>query len=89
MNDLIQFAKSKKFSNVSIPSKFRTQGSFIHIKARSHDPFLRIRFLVPKTGSRSSDGQISRFRFCGENVGRSFLVCSHYPFFRTNKESSI
>ena len=59
------------------------------LKARSHDPFLRIRFLVPKTGSRRSDGPISRFRFCGENVGRSFAVCSHDPFFTTNKESSI
>ena len=56
------------------------------VKARSDDPFLRIRFLVPKTGSRRSDGPISRFRFCGENVGRSFVVCSHDPFFRTNKE---
>ena len=45
--------------------------------------------MVPKTGSRHSDGPISRFRFCGENVGRSFVVCSHDPFFRTNKESSI
>ena len=61
----------------------------LHVKARSHDPLLRIRFLVPKTGSRRSDGPISRFRFCGENVGRSFVVCSHDPFFRTNKESSI
>ena len=59
------------------------------LKARWHDPFLRIRFLVPKTGSRRSDGPISRFRFCGENVGRSSVVCSHDPFFRTNKESSI
>ena len=59
------------------------------LKARSHDPFLRIRFLVPKTGSRRSDGPISRFRFCGENVGRSFVVCSHDPFFTVNKESSI
>ena len=61
----------------------------VNIKARSHDPFLRIRFLVPKTGSRRSDGPISTFRSCGENVGRSFVVCSHDPFFRTNKESSI
>ena len=45
--------------------------------------------MVPKIGSRRSDGPISRFRFCGENVGRSFVVCSHDPFFRTNKESSI
>ena len=45
--------------------------------------------MVPKTGSRRSDSPISRFRFCGENVGRSFVVCSHDPFFRTNKESSI
>ena len=42
-----------------------------------------------KLGSRRSDGLISRFRFCGENVGRSFVVCSHDPIFRTNKESSI
>ena len=45
--------------------------------------------MVPNTGSRRSDGQIVRFRFCGENVGSSFVVCSHDPFFRTNKESSI
>ena len=30
---------------------------------------------------------ISWFRFCGENVGRSFVVCSHDPIFRTDKES--
>ena len=45
--------------------------------------------MVPKTGSRRSDGLISTFRFCGENVRRSFVVCLHDPFFRTNKESSI
>ena len=61
----------------------------VALKARSHDPFLMIRFLVLNTGSRSSDGPISRFRFCDENVGRSFVVCSHDPFLRTNKESSI
>ena len=61
----------------------------IHHQARSHDPILRILFLVPKIGSRRSDGPISRFRFCGENVGRSFVVCSHDPIFRTDKESSI
>ena len=60
-----------------------------HFKARSHDPILRIRFLVPKIGSRRSDGPISRFRFCVENVGRSFVVCSHDSSFRTDKESSI
>ena len=58
-------------------------------KARSHDPILRIRFLVPKIGSRRSDGPISRFRFCGEIVGKSLVVCSHAPIFRTDKESSI
>ena len=61
----------------------------LHVKACSHDLFLRIRFLVPKIGSRRSDGPNSRFRFCGEDVGRSFVVWSHDPFFRTNKESSI
>ena len=58
-------------------------------KARSHDPSLRIRFLAVKIGSRRSDGPISSFRFCGENVERSFVVCSHDPIFRTDKESSI
>ena len=33
-----------------------------------------MRFLVPKIGSRRSDGPISRFCFCGENVRRSFVV---------------
>ena len=59
------------------------------VKARSQDPILRIRFLVPEIGSRCSDGPISRFRFCGGNVGRSFVVCSHDPIFRTDKESSV
>ena len=44
------------------------------LKAHSHDPILRIRFLVPKIGSRCSDGPLSRFCFCGENVGRSLVV---------------
>ena len=52
-------------------------------------PILRIRFLVPKIGSRRSYGPISRSHFCGENVGRSFVVCSHDLIFRTNKESSF
>ena len=59
------------------------------VKACSHDSIFKIRFLVPKIGSRCSDGPISRFRFCGENVGRSFVVCSHDPIFRTGKESLI
>ena len=59
------------------------------IKACSHDPILRIRFLVPKIGSRHSDGPISRFRSCSENIGSSFVVCSHDPIFGTIKESSI
>ena len=50
-------------------------------------PVHTIRFLVPKIGSRRSDGQISKFRFYGENVGRLFVVCSHDPIFRTSKES--
>ena len=48
-----------------------------------------IRLLVPKIGSRRSDGLILRFRLCSENVGRSFVVCWHDPLSRTNKESSI
>ena len=32
-----------------------------------------------------SDGPMSRFHFCGENVGRSFVECSHNPIFGTNK----
>ena len=58
-------------------------------KESSHDPMLRILFLVPKIGRRRSDGPILRFRFCGENVGRSIVESSHDPIFRTNKESSI
>ena len=45
--------------------------------------------LGSKIESRRSDSLISRFRFCGENVGRSFVVCSNGPIFITNKESSI
>ena len=70
------------------------QSNFYHplrvlLKARSHDMILRIRFLVPKIGSRRSDGPFSRFCFCGEKVGRSFVLYSHDPIFRNNKESSI
>ena len=61
----------------------------MYVKVRSHDLILRIRFLVPKIGSRRSDGRIAMFRFCGENVGKSFVACSRDPIFRTNKESSI
>ena len=69
-----------------------TSLSFLSHEACSPDPILRIRFLVPKIGSKGSEvqkGLISRFRFCDENVGRLFLVYSHNPIFRTNKESSI
>ena len=45
----------------------------VYVKTRSHDPILRIQFLVPKIGKSRSDGPISTFRFCGENVGRSFV----------------
>ena len=45
--------------------------------------------MVPKIGSRRSNDPISTFRFCGEIVGRTFVVCSHDPIFRTNKISSI
>ena len=60
--------------------------NFDCFKARSHDRILRILFLpvVPKIGRRRSDGPISRCRFCGENVRRSFVVCPHDPpIFRT------
>ena len=59
------------------------------VKARSHDPILRIRFLAPKIGNRRSNSPISRFRFCVKNVGRSSVVCSHHPIFRADKISSI
>ena len=52
------------------------------IRSNFKDPILNI-------GSTRSDGPISRFRFCGENVGRSFAVCSHNPISRSDKESSI
>ena len=57
------------------------------LKAHSQDPILRIRFLFRKIGSRCSDGPISRFCLCDENVRRSYVVCSHDPIFRTDKES--
>ena len=57
------------------------------LKACAHDPISRIKLLVPKIGSRRSVGRISKFRFCGEDVGRSLVVCSHDPIFRTNKDS--
>ena len=56
----------------------------VDIKARSHDPISG-----SEIGSRRPYGPISRFRFCGENVERSIVVCSHDPIFRTNIESSI
>ena len=59
------------------------------VKARWHYPILRIRLLVPKIGSTRSDGPISRFRFCGENVGRLFVVCSHDPIFRTKQDAQL
>ena len=52
-------------------------------------PVHTIRFLVPKIGSSLWDGLISRFRFCGENVGRSFVVCSRDPIFRSNRKFSV
>ena len=55
--------------------------------------FTRSDFKNPILGSenckqvfRRSDFKVP---FCGENVGKSFVVCSHDPIFRTNKESSI
>ena len=56
-------------STAAIVKMFLTSSS---VRAHSHDPILRFRFLVPKIGSRRSDGPISRFRFCncGENVGK-------------------
>ena len=60
---------------------------------RSEGPFTRSDFKDPILGSenwkQAFRRPISRFRFCGENVGRSFVVCSHDPIFRTNKESSF
>ena len=57
------------------------------LKACAYNPILRIKLSVPKIGSRRSVRWISRFRFCGEDVGRSLVVCSHDPIFRTNKDS--
>ena len=44
--------------------KIRTEMTCVWLKARSHNLISRVRFLVPKTGCRRSDGQISRFCFC-------------------------
>ena len=45
--------------------------------------------MVPKIVSRRSESPVSKFRFSFENVGRSFVVCSHDPIFITNNEHSI
>ena len=56
-------------------------------------PFTRSVFKDPIFGPKNWKQAFrqSHFKvlFCGENVGSSFLLCSHDPFFRTNKESSI
>ena len=96
--NLLKYVKSRRSYGFLITKELIFGFQFLELKDHfsasltrscTYDPFLRIRFLVPKTGSRRSGGPISRFRFCCENVGRSFAVCSHDPFFRTNKESSI
>ena len=81
----IKWFCSKKSQSFN-PSDHELVWNVYSFKARSHDP---IQFLVPKTGSWRLNGPISRFCFCGENVGRSFVVCSHDLIFRTNKEFSI
>ena len=70
---------------IEVSDSFTRKEKFdkIYLKTRSHYPILRIRFLIPKIGSRRSDGPISRFRFCGENVGRSFSICSDDSIFGT------
>ena len=47
----------------SVASQVAKKIASTSVKARSHDPILRIRFLVLKIGSRRSDGPISKFRF--------------------------
>ena len=66
-------------------SEKKNEVRFDTVKARSHDLILRIQSLVPKIGSRRSDDPISTFHICDENVGRSFVVCSHDPIFRTKR----
>ena len=58
-------------------------------KATFKGPFTRSVFKDPFHGSETWKQAFRRFRFCGENVGRSFVVCPHDRIFRTNKESSI
>ena len=41
---------------------------------------------APCPSVAESQDPISRFRFCGENIGRLFPMCSHDPIFRTNKK---
>ena len=62
---------------------------FVYLKVLSHDPFLRIRFLVQKLEAGVQTVLFQGSVFVVRNVRRSFVVCSHDPFFRTNKESSI
>ena len=59
------------------------------LKARSDDQVLRIQFFGSKNWKQALGRSDFKVPFCGKNVERSFVVCSHHRFFRTNKESSI
>ena len=47
------------------------------LKVRSDDQVLRIQFFGSKNWKQASDFKVP---FCGENVVRSFVVCSHHRF---------
>ena len=51
--------------------------SHVYLKARSHDPISRIRFLVPKIGSRRSDVLFQGTVFVVRMSEGHFSVCVH------------
>ena len=51
------------------------------LKARSHDPNFKKPILGSANWKHAFRRSIFKVPFCGENVGRSFVVCSHDPIF--------
>ena len=55
------------------------------LKARSHDQALRIQFFGSKNWKKALGRSDFKVPFCVENVGRSFIVCSHHRFSELTK----
>ena len=55
------------------------------LKALSDDQVLRIQFFGSKNWKQALGRSDLKVPFCGENVGRSFVVCSHHRFSELTK----